>query len=71
MPDEVDCAVGARRGQVAEHRLQKGGELGLRHLARRHRDLGVLDRAEAADVAVDRHVVGRVGEHDRDQAFTA
>ena len=32
------------------------------HLARGHGELAVLDPAGAADVAVDRHVVGRVGE---------
>ena len=36
----------------------------LAHLARGHGELAVPDRAEAADVAVDRHVVGRIGEHE-------
>ena len=33
------------------------------HLARRHGELAMLDRAAAAYVAVDFHVVGRVREH--------
>ena len=33
-----------------------------RHLARGHGELAVLHRAGAADMAVDRHVVGRIGE---------
>jgi hypothetical protein len=35
----------------------------LVHLARGHGELAVLDRAGAADMAGDGHVVGRVGEH--------
>ena len=42
---------------------QEGGELGPRHLARGHGELAVLDLAGVPDMAVDRHVVGRIGEH--------
>jgi hypothetical protein len=41
---------------------EKVGEFGAIHLARGHREGVVVDRAEAACVTVDRHVVGRVGE---------
>ena len=42
--------------------VEKVGEFGAIHLARGHREGVVVDRAEAACVTVDRHVVGRVGE---------
>ena len=48
--------------RFAEARAQEGGELARRHLARGHGELAVLDPARAADVAVDLHVVGRIGE---------
>ena len=41
---------------------EEGGELGLAHLAGSHGELAVADPPEPADMAVDRHVVGRVGE---------
>jgi hypothetical protein len=44
---------------------EEGGELGLIHLARGHREFAVPDRPEPADMAVDRHVVWRVGEDHR------
>jgi len=34
------------------------------HLVACERKLAVLDRAEATDIAVDLHVVGRIGEHE-------
>jgi hypothetical protein len=43
--------------------LLRDGKLGLRHLAGCHGELAVLDRAKAADVAGNRHTVGRIGEH--------
>ena len=47
---------------MAERGLQERRERLLAHLAGGHRELAVLGLAEPADVAIDRHVVGRIGE---------
>ena len=47
--------------ELRKDRAQKRGKFGIRHLTRRHGELSVLDFAEAANVARDRNVVGRVG----------
>ena len=60
--DEVECPVEAVAGEEPERTAQERGELGLVHLAHGHRELAMADGAEPADVAVDRHIVGRVGE---------
>src|SRR3569833_565548 len=49
---------------MGARREQEGGELRLRHLAGRHGELAVLDGAVAADVVLDRDVVGWIGEDD-------
>ena len=41
---------------------QEGGELSFAHLAARKGEFAVLDRAQAADIAVDRDIVGWIGE---------
>ena len=43
--------------------LRNDVELRRGELARRHDKIGVLDRSQSRDVTLDRHVVGRVGEH--------
>ena len=43
--------------------MRKSRELALRHLARGHDELAMLDFAGAAHVPIDAHVVGRIGEH--------
>ena len=48
---------------MAKYRLQERREFGRRHLAGGHGELAVLDGAKAADVAGNRHIVGRIGEH--------
>ena len=50
------------RGEVPADLVQEGDELRRRHLARGHREFGMPDLPKTADVTVDRHVVGRVGE---------
>jgi hypothetical protein len=60
--DKVDRAISAVSGKVGEDTRQESSELGLAHLAGRHGELAVLDRAQAANMAVDLHVVRRVGE---------
>src|SRR5271156_3849858 len=45
--DEVQRAVDAECGEVAESLAEKGGELGSIHLARGHREGAMVDRAEA------------------------
>lgn len=52
-------------GAEGERTGQKPNELGRTHLARRHRELAVMDRATTADVAIDRHVVRRIAEDQR------
>ena len=60
----MDRAVDGVIGQHPEHRLEKGRELGLAHLAAAHGEVGVPDPAEPTHVAVDRHIVGRVRKHE-------
>src|SRR5688500_5294188 len=47
---------------MAEALGQESREGLLRHLARAHDELAMLDRAAAHDVAIDGDVVGRIGE---------
>ena len=61
---EGDGAVAHHPGHVAERVREEGGELGFAHLTRCKGELAVLDRAEAADIAINRDVVGRVGKHE-------
>jgi len=67
---EVDRAVVAVRRVVAERLLEKGDELPLTHLPRRHRKLAVLDAAVARDMAIDADVVRRVDEDELRLATT-
>ena len=60
--DEGDGAVLGGTGGIAERLLQEAGELLPAHLARGEGEVAMVDGAETADMAVDRHVVGRVGE---------
>jgi hypothetical protein len=50
-------------GVKRQRTVQKVGELRRAHLARGHRKLSVTHRSEAARVAVDAHVIRRIGEH--------
>jgi hypothetical protein len=61
--DVMDGAVGGMRGKIAEDRLEEARELGFGHFACGHGELAVLHRAEAADMAVDRNIVGGIGEY--------
>ena len=45
-------------------RCRKAVKASARHLAGTHGELAMADAAEAADMAIDRDVVGRVGEHE-------
>ena len=60
--NEVDRAGDAECRKIPANLTEKGGEFDGVHLARGHREGAMVDRAEAAGVTVDRHVVGRVGE---------
>ena len=44
--------------------LQECREFRLAHLAAAHREFAMTNAAEAADMAIDRDVVGRIGEHE-------
>src|SRR5262245_57795008 len=44
--------------------LYKCGVFRLAHLAGSHGEFSVPDASEAADVPIDRHVVGRIREHE-------
>src|SRR5690348_14581018 len=60
--DKGDSAIPAGSSSVPQG-LAKEGSKGLRrHLASAHRKLAMASAAQAADMAIDRHVVGRVGE---------
>jgi hypothetical protein len=60
--DEVERTIGAVGGMAGKGGLEEGCELGLAHLAARHRELGMTRPAKSGDVALDAHVVGRVDE---------
>ncbi len=59
----VDRAIAAMLGKVSKRFPQKIRIGPLGHLARGHDELSMARLASAADVAADRHVVGRVGEN--------
>jgi hypothetical protein len=61
---EMDGSVETAADGVEENRPQEIRELARGHLAGRHRELAVLDRSQAADMAIDPDVVGRIGEHE-------
>ena len=68
--DEVERPGGTVGGKVAACLAEKAGEFGLAHLARSHRKRTMVDRPEAARMAVDWHVVGRVGEDHSGELLT-
>ena len=45
-------------------RFEECREFRLAHLAATHREVAMMNAAEAADMAVDGDVVGRIGEHE-------
>jgi hypothetical protein len=51
------------RREMAKYRLQECGEFSLRHLSGCHSKFAVLNDPQAANMAGDRHVVGRIGEY--------
>src|SRR3984893_17316954 len=60
--EEVDRAVGAEGREGLGGLAEKGNEGRLVHLPRGHREWAMVDRAEAAHMALDRHVERRVAE---------
>src|ERR1700704_2149136 len=60
---KMDRAVDRIGREMAEYRLQKSRELGLRHFPGSHGELAMLNCAEASDMPGNRYVVGRIGEH--------
>jgi len=60
----MDRAIRAPLGQQGQGTRQKVGELRWNHLARRHRKFAMVCFSVAPSMAVDHHVVGRVGEDD-------
>ena len=60
--DEVERPVAAVARKEAQDAGQESGVFGLVHLTRGHREFAMADRAEPADMAVDRHIVRRIGE---------
>ena len=49
-------------GKVLEHGAEEASKAFLIHFSRRHGKLAMANLAKAADMAVDGHVIGRVGE---------
>ena len=60
--DKSDGAITAASGGMPERDLQKVRKGFARHLSGPHRKFAMTDTAETANMAVDRNVVGRVGE---------
>ena len=51
--DKVNGAITAIPGHMTKNSCQKRRKFGFAHLTRSHREFGVSDRAESADMAVD------------------
>src|SRR5438552_3080838 len=62
--DLVDRAIDTVGGQESEYRLKEGHELSFAHFSAPHGKVAMANAAESADVAVDRHIVWRVGEYE-------
>src|SRR6185312_10329780 len=60
--DEMDRPVKAMRHKVARDPFEEGDVLGGVHFAARHRKFAMLNLAMPASMAVDGHVIRRVGE---------
>src|SRR6202521_5418376 len=60
--DEVERPVETEPGEEPESARKELGELGLVHLARGLREFAMVDRTEPPDMAIDRHIVWRIGE---------
>ena len=67
--DEMQRAVAAERRQVGADLAEKRREFGGVHLAGCHWKRPVVDRAEPADMTVDRHVIRGIGEDQHHQAL--
>ena len=67
--NEVDRAGNGECREIPANLTEKGGEFGTIHFARSHRERTMVDRAEAAGMSVDRHVVGRVSKDHRGTFF--
>ena len=61
---KMNRSVGRVGRKMAKYGLQERCKFGRRHLTRCHGEFAVLDRAKAADVPGNRHVVGRVCEYE-------
>src|SRR5262249_50866397 len=61
--DLMDRSVCRVRAQVPKYRCQEADEIRSAHLAAAHCKVLMANPTEATDMAIDRDVVGRVGEH--------
>jgi hypothetical protein len=59
----MEGSIGAKGREVSANLAEKGGEFRPVHLAGGHWEREMMDRPEAARVAIDFDVVRRVGEH--------
>jgi len=57
----MDRPIDACCRHIPENRLQEAGELPGGHFPGRHREFAMAHRAETANMAVDLHVIGRIG----------
>jgi hypothetical protein len=55
----------AEPGEVAQAGGEKHSKGGAAHFARRHGKRAMMDCPQPGRMTVDRHVVGRIGEHHR------
>src|SRR5689334_1861310 len=58
----MDRTVDAVVGEEGKDGFEEGDEFRLAHLAAAHGEFAMTNAAEAADMAVDGDVVGRIGE---------
>ena len=60
----MDRSLDAILGEEAKDRCEECREFRLAHLAAAHGEVAMTNAAEAADMAIDGNVVGRIGEHE-------
>ena len=60
----MDRTVDGVLGKQAKYRSEECREFRLAHLAAAHREFAMTNAPEAADMAIDGDVVGRIGEHE-------
>ena len=59
----MDRTVDGVLGEKTKDRFEEFRKFGLAHLAAAHREVAMMNTAEAANMALDGDIVRRIGEH--------